>query len=130
MPPMTQCLIAVYRSALADRSSLVDLVDLVVVVGGGGGCSYSDFLLPHRLCSQQQPHRISVPDRLDRDELEDKSMREHVGVLYFTGGDTTKQGTLVCIVLYRGAEGQLSGSIDKWLSSQCYRGVIGNVVWF
>ena len=29
-------------------------------------------------------------------------MREHVGALYTKGGCTTKEGTLVCLLLYRG----------------------------
>ena len=32
---------------------------------------------------------------LDRDELEEKSIREHLGVLYVKGGYTLKEGTLV-----------------------------------
>ena len=39
---------------------------------------------------------------LDRDEVEEKSLREHLGVLYTYGGYTTKEGTLVCLVLCRG----------------------------
>ena len=38
---------------------------------------------------------------LDRDELEEKSIREHLGVLYVKGGYTLKEGTLVCLVLHR-----------------------------
>ena len=32
---------------------------------------------------------------LDRDEVEEKSIREHLGVLYVKGGYTLKEGTLV-----------------------------------
>ena len=39
----------------------------------------------------------------DRDELEEKSMQEHLGVLYTKGGYTMKEGTLVCLVLCSGA---------------------------
>ena len=38
---------------------------------------------------------------LDRDELEEKSIREHLEVLYVKGGYTLKEGTLVCLVLHR-----------------------------
>ena len=38
---------------------------------------------------------------LDRDELEEKSIQEHLGVLYVKGGYTLKEGTLVCLVLHR-----------------------------
>ena len=38
---------------------------------------------------------------LDRDELEEKSIRQHLGVLY------VKEGTLVCLVLHRVAVQEL-----------------------
>ena len=44
---------------------------------------------------------------LDRDELEEKSIREHLGVLYVKGGYTLKEGTLVCLVLHRVAVQEL-----------------------
>ena len=37
---------------------------------------------------------------LDRDEVDEKSIREHLGVLYVKGGYTLKDGTLVCQVLH------------------------------
>ena len=39
---------------------------------------------------------------LHLDELEEKSMREHLGMLYTKGGYTTIEGTLVCLVLCSG----------------------------
>ena len=44
---------------------------------------------------------------LDRDEPEEKSIREHLGVLYVKGGYTLKEGTLVCLVLHRVAAREL-----------------------
>ena len=41
-----------------------------------------------------------TPVELDRDELEEKSILEHLGVLYVKGGYTMKEGTLVCLVLH------------------------------
>ena len=38
---------------------------------------------------------------LDRDELEEKSIREQLGVMYVKGGYTLKEGTLVCLCLHR-----------------------------
>ena len=38
---------------------------------------------------------------LDRDEPEEKSIREHLGVLYVKGGYTLNDGTLVCLGLHR-----------------------------
>ena len=46
---------------------------------------------------------------LDRDELEEKSIREHLGVLYTKGGYTLKEGTLVCLGLHRVAVRELCG---------------------
>ena len=43
---------------------------------------------------------------LDRDELEEKSIRGHLGVLYVKGGYTL-EGTLVCLVLHRVAVQEL-----------------------
>ena len=37
---------------------------------------------------------------LDRNELEEKSILEHLGVLYVKGGYTMREGTLVCLVLH------------------------------
>ena len=39
---------------------------------------------------------------LHHDGPEEQGMREHPGVLYTKGGYTTKEGTVVCLVLYRG----------------------------
>ena len=44
---------------------------------------------------------------LDQDELEEKSIRKHLGVLYVKGGYTPKEGTLVCLVLHRVAVQEL-----------------------
>ena len=46
---------------------------------------------------------------LDRDELEDKSIRERLRVLYMKGGYTLKEGTLVCLGLHRLAVRELCG---------------------
>ena len=37
---------------------------------------------------------------LDFVEREEKSIREHLGVVYVKGGCTLKEGTLVCLVLH------------------------------
>ena len=50
---------------------------------------------------------------LDRDELEEKSIREHLGVLYVKGGYTLKEGTLVCPVLHRGAIQELCAHASR-----------------
>ena len=44
---------------------------------------------------------------LDRDEREEKSIREHLGVLYVKGGYTLKEGTVACVVLHRVAVQEL-----------------------
>ena len=46
---------------------------------------------------------------LDCDEMEVKSIREHLGVLYVKGGYTLKEGTLVCLGLHRVAVRELFG---------------------
>ena len=49
-----------------------------------------------KLSTRMQLLRVEV----DRDELEEKSIREHLGVLYVKGGYTVQEGTLVCLVLH------------------------------
>ena len=46
---------------------------------------------------------------LDRDELVEKSIRKHLGVLYVKGGYTLKEGTLVCLGLHTEAACELCG---------------------
>ena len=46
---------------------------------------------------------------LDRNELEEKPIREHLGVLYVKGGYTLKEGTLLCLGLHRLGVRELCG---------------------
>ena len=63
---------------------------------------------------------------LDRDEPEEKSIREHLGVLYVKVGYTLKEGTLVCLGLHRVAVRELCGGSQFSNDKSVER----NVVWF
>ena len=86
-------------------------------VGGGGGTAVtirritavqSATTLP-KLFTRMELLRVE----LNRDELEEKSIREHLGVLYVKGGYTLKEGTSVCLVLQRVAVEELCAHASR-----------------
>ena len=77
---------------------------------------------PPKLSTRMELLRVE----LHRDELEEKSIREHLGVLYVKGGDTVREGTLVCLVLHgvavqeRCVHASLATNVVPWHNEGCH----------